>query len=342
MIRRIGLVSLFCAAVASAAVSGSVVNGTSGQPQAAAEVTLYKFGQGGMEPVAHVKTDAQGNFSVDQDAGGQGPSIVRVERDGVTYNHLMPPGTPTTGFTVTVYDGSKQPGAAKVSKHMLLFQPGNGQMTVNETFIVENSGKTTWVNPAQGTIQFYLPKGANGNVDVKGTAPDGSGMSVPVPTDKTARPDIYAAKFEVKPGETRFDLSYTFPYTQGQPYAGKIPTKDDNTYLISPNGVTMTGDHLKDLGAEPRTQAHIFGLLADSYKVQFTGAEIAAPAPADSGSDQADNSGPGIEQIMPRIYGQAKLILALALGILALGFALLYRANPEGAVPKESNERGRN
>ena len=38
---------------------------------------------------------------------------------------------------------------------------------------------------------------------------------------------------------------------------------------------------------------------------------------------------------MPRIYGKAKLILALALGILALGFALLYRANPEAALPKE-------
>jgi hypothetical protein len=339
MIRQIGFVSLFAAVVASAAVTGTVRNGTTGQPQPGAEVTLYKFGQGGMEPVANVKTDAQGNFSFNQDAGGQGPSIVRVERDGVTYNHLMPPGTPTTGFTVTVYDASKEPGAAKVSKHMLLFQPGNGQMVVNETFIVENSGKTTWFNPAAGTVQFYLPKGANGNVDVKGTSPDGSGMAVPVPTDKAGRPDIYAAKFEIKPGETRFDLNYTVPYTEGQPYQGKIPSKDDNTYLISPNGVTLAGDHLKDLGTEPRTQAHIYGLLADTYKIQLTGTEAAAPA-ADT-SDQSDNSGPGIEQIMPRVYGKAKLILALALGILALGFALLYRANPEGAVPKESNERGR-
>lgn len=278
MIRQIGFVSLFAAVVASAAVTGTVRNGTTGQPQPGAEVTLYKFGQGGMEPVANVKTDAQGNFSFNQDAGGQGPSIVRVERDGVTYNHLMPPGTPTTGFTVTVYDASKEPGAAKVSKHMLLFQPGNGQMVVNETFIVENSGKTTWFNPAAGTVQFYLPKGANGNVDVKGTSPDGSGMAVPVPTDKAGRPDVYATKFEIKPGETRFDLNYTVPYTEGQPYEGKIPGKDDNTYLISPNGVTLTGDHLKDLGTEPRTQAHIYGLLADSYKVQLTGTEAAAPA----------------------------------------------------------------
>jgi hypothetical protein len=43
---------------------------------------------------------------------------------------------------------------------------------------------------------------------------------------------------------------------------------------------------------------------------------------------------------MPRVYGQAKLILALALGILALGLALLYRAAAP-TTTKETNERGR-
>jgi hypothetical protein len=66
----------------------------------------------------------------------------------------------------------------------------------------------------------------------------------------------------------------------------------------------------------------------------LTGAEAAPPA---AGADQAESSGPQIEQIMPRVFNQAPLILALALGILALGFAILYRAEP----PKESNERGR-
>ena len=41
---------------------------------------------------------------------------------------------------------------------------------------------------------------------------------------------------------------------------------------------------------------------------------------------------------MPRIYGQAWLIVALALGALALGLVLLYRAP---AASKETNERGR-
>ena len=91
-------------------------------------------------------------------------------------------------------------------------------------------------------------------------------MSVPVPSEKTSRPDVYVAKFEVKPGETRFDLTYTVPYTEGAPYAGKIVTQDENTYLIAPSGVTLTGEKLSDLGTEPRTQAHIYGLTGAAYR----------------------------------------------------------------------------
>jgi len=119
------------------------------------------------------------------------------------------------------------------------------------------------------------------------------------------------------------------PYTEGAAYGGHVATKDDNTYLIAPKGVTMQSPGLQDLGNEPRTGAHIYGLNSDSYIVKLTGAveeaASASSAPADDTAAQQD-SGPQIEQIMPRIYSRAGLILGLALGILALGFALLYRA----------------
>lgn len=326
---------LIFALPAIAAVTGTVTNQTTGRPQANTKVTLYKFGQGGMEAADSATTDGQGNFAIAKDPAAPGPKMLRVEIDGVTYNKMLPPGTPTTGVPISVYDASKQQGAVKVSKHMLLFEPAGGQMTVNETLLIKNDSKVTWSDPKNGTVRFYLPSAANGTVDAKGTAPDG--MPVPIPTEKTAQPDIYAAKFEIKPGETRIDLTYAAPYTTGEPYAGKIATKDDNTYLIAPNGVTLAGEHLADMGTEPRTQAHIYGLNDPSYKITLTGAEAAAPAAADA--DQGDaNSGPQIEQIMPRVYNQAKTILVLALGILALGFVLLYRAS---GSTKETHERGR-
>jgi hypothetical protein len=44
--------------------------------------------------------------------------------------------------------------------------------------------------------------------------------------------------------------------------------------------------------------------------------------------------------MMPRLYDKAIPILALAFGILALGFALLYRAH-SNTPAKESDARGR-
>ena len=115
------------------------------------------------------------------------------------------------------------------------------------------------------------------------------------------------------------------PYTAGETYEGRIVTKDENTYLIAPNGITLTGNDLRDLGAEPRTQAHIFALDSNAYKIQLTGEAAAAPP-------ESSDSGPKIEQIMPRVNSQTTLIVALALGILALGFVLLYRAS----APKQA------
>jgi len=326
----------------SAAVTGTVINGTTGAPQPAAKVTLYKFGQGGMEPVTDTTTDARGNFTINQNPAGPGPAMLRVEIDNVTYNHIMPPGTPTTGVTLEVYNATRQAQSVKISKHMLLFQPSPaGPMTVNETFLMENSSKTTWVDPVNGTLRFYLPDAAQDKVEVTGAAPDG--MPVPIPTGKTAASQVYAAKFEIKPGETRFDLTYTVPYTAGTAYAGKIPTRDENTYLVAPSGVTMEGAGLQDLGEEPKTHAHIFGLAAAAYRIKLTGAAeapaAAAEPAADSGADQQDSGGSRIEVILPRVNAKAKLIVGLALAILGLGFVLLYRAQTPAA--KESDERGR-
>lgn len=305
-------------ALAQAAVTGTVINRTTGQPQPGATVGLNRLGQNGIELIDQAKTDSQGRFSIDQTP--QGPHLIRTAWDGVTYNHMLPPGSPTTGLTLEVFNASKQPGAAKVTRHMILFQPSNGEMSVDETFIYKNDGTTAWNDPDDGTLRFFLPAGANGKVQVNATAP--GGMPIPAAVNKARTPDVYSVDFAIKPGETRFDLTFVLPYAEGAPYQGKIVTKDENTYLIAPKGITLEGKQLNNLGQEPRTQAHLFGLQGTSYTITLTG--NVAPSPA--GGDQSE-SGPQIEQIMPRVNRKVKTILAVSFGILALGFALLYRAS---------------
>jgi len=333
------LALFLCAASAYGAITGTVVNRSTGKPQAGATVVLNLLAQQGITMIDQAKSDAQGKFTINQDPPPGGPSLLRTAFDGVTYNHMMPPGSPTTGITVDVYNASADPGAAKVSKHMLLFEPAGGQMVVNETYLYTNTGTTAWNDSDKGTLHFYLPTSAAGKVQVNATAP--GGMPIPAAVAKSGKPDIFGVIFAIKPGETRFDLTYTVPYNPGDDYSGKIVTKDDNTYLIAPNGITLAGDHLGDLGVEPRTQAHIWGLQGNSYSIKLTGTE-AAPPTADAAQGDSSDSGPQIEQIMPRLYSKSKLILGLAFGILAIGFALLYRAPQATASPaKESNERGR-
>jgi len=160
---------------AYAAVDGTVINQTTGKPAKDATVTLYKLGQAGPEALQSVHTDAAGKFTIQQDAQG-GPHNLQATYEGVTYAHILRPGTPTTGITLEVYDSSKQPGSAKVGQHFLILQPSQGQMVVSEVFLYKNDGKTSYNDPANGTLKFYLPPAAKGVVKVQ--AKGANGMSL--------------------------------------------------------------------------------------------------------------------------------------------------------------------
>jgi hypothetical protein len=313
------LTILLLAAPAYAAITGTVINQSTGKPQPGATVAFYRVATAtGPELIDQAKSDAQGHFTINQTP--QGPTLLRTAFDGITYNHMLPPGSPTSGLTLDVYNTSKSQGDAKVSKHMILFEPSGGQLAVTETYLFTNTGRTAWNDSDLGTLKFAIPQGAS-KPTVHATAP--GGMPLGAPVSRNPRTETYFVDFAVKPGETRFDVSYAVPYQDGADYSGRVLTKDENTYLIAPNGVTLKGENLNDLGAEPRTQAHIYGLAGAAYKIQLTGAVAGEAGASDQQADS--ESGPKIEQTLPRVNRQAPLIVGLALGILALGFVLLYR-----------------
>jgi hypothetical protein len=205
-------------------------------------------------------------------------------------------------------------------------------LVVNEAFLISNTGKTAWNDPANGTLHFFLPSTIQGAPQMSATPP--GGQPLPQVAQKTGQPDIFKINFPMRPGESRVDLNYTLPYKEGASYAGRVASRDDNTYLIVPDGVTMSGDHLTDMGQESHTKAHIYGLQGTEYQVALTGAVSARNAEGDATA--STDGQPSLEQAMPRIYRQTKLILPLALGVLALGFVLLYR------MPyKDTNARAR-
>jgi len=321
-----------------AAVDGTVVNKTTGQPQSGATVTLYKLGQAGMESVESVKSGAQGKFHIDQTP--QGPHLIQTAYDGVTYNHMLPPGSATSGLSLDVYNSSKQPGGARIARHFLIFQPSGAQMSINEWYIFNNSGVTTYNDPDGGTLKFYLPAAAKGIMQVKATAPQG--MPIDRAADKTRQKDIYKVDFPIKPGETSIQVNYTVPYSSSAVFEGRtVASTAEPTLLVVPDGVTLKGEGVESKGQDPSSRALVYSVKTAAFKVEIAGSVPAAAADADAG-----DNGPAVEEVSPKVLQQnLKWILALALGILALGFIVLYRAQPAAASPsptaKGKNERRR-
>jgi hypothetical protein len=315
------LVLLFLAASAFGAVDGTVTNRTTQKPQPGAAVQLYKLGQAGPEFVAMAKSDAQGRFRIDQNLP-PGPHLLMTSYAGVNYNSMLPPGQPTTGLDVAVFESSDKPGTAKVSGHTVLLEPSAGQVNVTESFFFSNPGTVTYHDPANGTLRFEIPKDVEAP-RVRVTEP--GGMPIQREPDKTKTAGLFKLDFPVKPGETEFDITYTAPLAASGEFSGRVlyPTA---TRFAVPNGVTMEAEGLKPLGQEPQSQANLYEIAGQTFQVKLSGAGSLRGGGAAAGDQAADDSGPTMSTIIPPGFDdQRTKILVLVLVVLALGFALLYR-----------------
>ena len=198
---------LFSTLASAQTLTGTVKNSTTGKPGAGDEVILITLGQG-MEEAGRTKADAKGNFSFKLDQ--QGPHLVRVIHQEVTYHRMAPPGT--TSVEVEVYDVGKKIEGLEVVADIMRFQAGQGQLQVERTFAVQNNSKPPRTQMNEHNLEFYVPDGAK---MVEGQAMTAGGQPVksdPVPEGENAK-NKYAFLFPLRPGETRFSVVYTVPYT---------------------------------------------------------------------------------------------------------------------------------
>ena len=314
---------LFCVS-AFAAVDGTVINRTTGQPAVGTILQLVQPGQGGMQTLASAKTDAEGKFRFAKDT--QGPALIQAIFSGVLYTKVMMPGSPTHGVEVDVFQATNKPGTAKVSQHFIVLQPGASEMAVSEGILYQGDPQLTYNDAANGSFRFYLPPEAHEKVSVTINAP--GGMPIQRPAQKTNQANIYKVDYPIKPGETRFDLNYTVPVTNPLIFSSKILHAEGASDLVIPTGVTVKGDNVELAGQEPKTQANIYRIKGNEYKVTVEGTGGLQPAAEASGSgSEEDNGAPTIQEVKPRIYDRLYLILGIAFATLAAGSVALYRSN---------------
>jgi hypothetical protein len=312
------ILTLFIAATAGAAVEGTVVNKTTGKPQSGVQVTLMRLGSG-MDNVGSAASGEGGKFTIAADLQPGAPHLLQAAYQQVNYNKMIPPGSPVAGITLEIFDASPQPGAARVAQHMILLEPTGNEVNVSESIVYTNQSTTTWNDPKAGTLRFYLPPEAKGQVNVN-VISGKQGMPLQRPAEKGTG-NSYFVRAPVKPGETRFDLSYTLPGVAA--FASKILHGGGPVRLVAPQGVKLLGDALTNLGPEPRTQATVYEVRGDEYKVAIEGTGSLRASAASQ--ENEEESGPKVAQKKPRIYDRLPVLLTLVGLMMSIGFVLLYR-----------------
>jgi hypothetical protein len=308
---------------AFAAIEGTVVNQTTGKPEAGVQVNLLHPGEQGMQVLGTSKSGPDGVFRIDKDVPSP-PALLQGLYKGSTYNLIIAPGAPSTGLKLNVFDSTTDSKANKLALHMIILEPGADALRVSERYEVENDTTATFEDPLKGSLQFYLPDGAQGGTSVTVQAPDG--MPIQRPAEKATRgPNIYKVGYPLKPGKTGFEVHYTL--SAADTFTSQRTRTDAPTRLVTPSTVTLSGEGLTSLGQEPQSQAHIYEVTAISYNVKIngTGAFRTPDDDAGGGGAQEDSGQPKVEEAQARIYTRLYWVLGLTLGILALGGTILYR-----------------
>jgi hypothetical protein len=197
---------LFAMFARAGELRGTVKNGTTGKAAADVEVVLIQL-QGGMQPVANSKTDAQGQFSFSNPSLGAQPMLVRAVYKGINFHQPVPPGR--SDVEVSVFEPSKDPKTIAVTSRIVFFQPSGSNLTVAEEYSIQNNSQPpqAYFRP-EGNFEFVLPPGANLQ-QVAASGPTGMPV-VQTPIDK--KKGKYAIAYALRPGQNTVRYSYELPY----------------------------------------------------------------------------------------------------------------------------------
>lgn len=310
---------------ANAAVTGRVINRTTGQPAVGVPVTLIKM-QISMDPVDEVFTNNAGEFSFDDDlldaSGNRTVGMLRAELESVNYSHMIGPMMPKEGIEVEVYNSVTRP--LPPAQRIVILEPGPEEVVINESYLFSNDEvpPVTFRNPVQGALQFYLPEEAKGIVEVQGAGP--AGMSLNASADPTDDPRWYKVDFPIKPGSNRIGLTYVAARPpEGEALA--LPTRYPNAHTriaapAGPAGVKLAGPNLTTMGIEPQMQVEIFDLARGAEAaVTIEGSLAPRPAAAPPGSTGGGSPNQISVQNAP-VATELWWILAVIAGILGIGF----------------------
>jgi hypothetical protein len=293
----IALVILLTSFAASQTLTGTVKNATTGKPAAGDEVVLLKLGQG-MEEAGRTKTDAKGQFSFKLD-DAQAPHLVRAIHQDVTYHRMAPPGT--TSVALDVYDVAKKVEGIEVIADIMRIQARPGQIAVTREFGVQNTSNPPRTQMNEHNLEFNVPDGAQ-IIEESATATTEGGnplKSAPVPEGEKNR---YSFIFPLRPGLTRFEVSYQMPYSGSANFDPRSLYPLEHFVVMVPKAMqftaaaSATGFKLISYPNEPDASVQVASNTKPSQNLAF---KISGEGTLDAGQEGGAQGGEGEQSSAP-------------------------------------------
>ncbi|MFZ3216798.1 MAG: carboxypeptidase-like regulatory domain-containing protein [Candidatus Acidiferrales bacterium] len=297
------LLLLVCVAVPApvafaGTLDGTVKNGTTGQLAVGADVILIQL-QGGMQPVANTKTDAQGRFHFDNPQLGSGPMLLRVVYKGVNYHEPITPGKTTAD--VEVYEPTNNPSSFSVANHAIILQPNGSQLMVGEEYMIANKTQPPVAfYRADGSFDFNLPDGADFS---QASAWGSSGMPVVQGTIDKGKNKM-AIAFPFRPGNSGVRLSYKLPYADNHITLHNVsPYSVERLIIAAPPTVQISGSGFTSAGQDQGFNVYMRDSVAANLPVEINVSGTAPPPPANQGG--VGPSGSGDDSQNPSVNSRA-------------------------------------
>lgn len=338
------LLFLACApAVFASTISGVVTNLTTKKPAAGDTVSLIRLQQG-MQVAAQATTDKSGHYSLDV-TDNDPMHLVRVTHDGANYFQAAPPGRATVN--VNVYDAAAKVEGVSTEADVQRIETDQNQLQVIENYFVKNDSSPPRTQFSDHSYVIYLPKDAQ----IVSSAALGPG-SMPVQSSPMplGPPGKYAFVFPLRPGETRFQVSYRVPYSGSLQFQPRVAAPVQNLALILPKSMRFAATPataFQPIDEDVHVQTYLARNVAPGAKLSFRvsgsgqlpqdttatqGGDNAQPANPEAAAQAAaeNNTRPGIGLGVPidtpdPLHKYMWWIISLVVVLLAVGGAIVMK-----------------
>jgi hypothetical protein len=336
-------------ACAAQSIQGSVYNATTGRAEPAHQVIL--FTPAGEQ--ARATTDEYGAFSIrlPKELDARALTILQVVHDGVDYYQPIHLGEKTIA---KVYEASNRVGKIKAYLSILQFQSKGTSLQVTELHAIDNASSPPRTKVSPDNLVLSIPQGAQVSSAVV-SMPDGSTLQVPL-VAIPGRTGLYRLGLPLKPGRTKYAISYEVPYTNKFIFRRQSQYPIGRLGIIIPESMgfrLLSAQPFRMVADQPRTQERIFDHLAANqifaFEISGTGSlsrsfeprwQAKTPKTSMVGlSNQPASSGPSLEAITHHNQKRSTSVwlpLTLAVSVVGLFAMLLWTKILKGESLAES------